>query len=159
MNIENLEQNKRLNELELFKNQLFDLVYPIGTYYETSNMDFDPNEEWTGNWVRDTIGFVTVGATKPDDIQDSDDNSKLILGVNNTAGEVNHTLTIPEMPKHNHFVYYVQDYGDYGDVDTFQYTGYLDANGAPKSMTETGGSKPHNNIQPSIGVLRWHRIA
>ena len=30
----------------------FDVIYPVGTYYETSDGDFDPNEaeEWQGTW-------------------------------------------------------------------------------------------------------------
>lgn len=137
---------------------LLDIFWPVGSYYETNDPNFNPNISWGGTWVQDTKGYVTVGATNPDESQGSN-NNKLILNVNNTTGEVKHTLSINEMPSHNHFVYYKQDYGDYGDVDTFNYTGYFDANGAPKSMTSTGGSQPHNNVQPSIGVYRWHRTA
>lgn len=153
MEIENLKLQKQIDEL-------IDKIYPIGSYYETSDGNFDPNEMWGGTWKRDTNGYVTVGCQDPDESGITfEDNDRLLINAGATKGEVNHTLTIPEMPKHNHFVYYVQDYGDYGDVDTFSYTGYLDANGAPKSMTETGGSQSHNNIQPSIGVYRWHRAA
>lgn len=53
---------------------IFDIFYPIGTYYETSNTDFNPNtaRSWYGTWVEDTEGqvlasrgtgdFATVGA-------------------------------------------------------------------------------------------------
>lgn len=28
------------------------LVYPVGSYYKTSDTSFDPNEKWTGTWVK-----------------------------------------------------------------------------------------------------------
>ena len=54
---------------------LLDLFYPIGTYYETSNANFNPNTEWGGTWVQDSAGrsiiaydssqteFNTIGKT------------------------------------------------------------------------------------------------
>ena len=30
--------------------QLIDLIYPVGSYYETSDDNFDPNESWIGTW-------------------------------------------------------------------------------------------------------------
>ena len=30
------------------KSDLLDFFYPVGSYYETSNTSFDPNEEWGG---------------------------------------------------------------------------------------------------------------
>lgn len=29
---------------------LIDLFYPVGSYYETSDTDFDPNKKWGGTW-------------------------------------------------------------------------------------------------------------
>lgn len=31
-----------------------DFRYPVGSYYETSNANFDPNTAWGGTWVKDT---------------------------------------------------------------------------------------------------------
>lgn len=39
---------------------LIDIFYPVGTYYETSDSDFDPNIEWGGTWVQDTNGRFLV---------------------------------------------------------------------------------------------------
>ena len=46
----------------IFKNntKLLDLIYPVGSYYETSNSSFDPNESWGGVWSLDTDGTVLV---------------------------------------------------------------------------------------------------
>lgn len=155
MKIESLEVKNKINEIKTQIAELLDVFYPIGSFYETTNSSFDPNTEWSGTWEQDTKGYVTVGAYDPDDPRDPDDNGKLILNVRNTTGEVNHTLSINEMPSHNHMVHvvsmqvqggssnYVITYNPNGDIDT----------------TWVGGSQPHNNVQPSIGVYCWHRIA
>ena len=41
---------------------LRDLYYPVGSYYETSDVDFDPNTEWGGTWVLEAAGQVHVSA-------------------------------------------------------------------------------------------------
>lgn len=35
--------------------QAMELFYPVGSYYETSDLTFDPNVEWGGTWVSKTI--------------------------------------------------------------------------------------------------------
>lgn len=39
-----------LPQLEKKINGIFDLIYPIGSYYETSDVNFDPNKAWPGKW-------------------------------------------------------------------------------------------------------------
>lgn len=138
-----------------------DFFYPVGCYFETSDTSFNPNEIWGGEWVQDTKGLTTVGAYEATDT-DPDVNGRLYLKQGNITGEVNHTLDIKEMPEHKHTVN-----GNYGrDINSGGWgapignnTGYVLA---PENITNylnyTGESKPHNNTQPSIGVVRWHRI-
>lgn len=33
---------------------IFDLLYPVGSYYETSDITFDPNVQWRGTWVSES---------------------------------------------------------------------------------------------------------
>lgn len=40
--------------------QMLDLIYPVGSYYETSDTSFDPNISWGGTWAEDTDGRVLV---------------------------------------------------------------------------------------------------
>ena len=135
----------------------WNIIYPVGSYYETSDTTFSPNTEWGGTWVQDTKGLVTVGA-----IEDGGDNpayGTLKLSVNDVQGEAEHTLTTDEMPRHNHETgvgvwantqggfmnRYPENTGNFcGSINTIDYT---------------GGGLSHNNVQPSIGVKRWHRIA
>ena len=39
-----------------------DLFYPVGSYYETSNGDFNPNNEWGGVWEKELEGQVHVSS-------------------------------------------------------------------------------------------------
>lgn len=125
---------------------LLDLFHPVGEYYETSNVEFNPNDEWGGTWVEDTAGKTTVA---------KDNGTFKTLG--DTIGSETHTLTIEEMPSHTHTEKYVgvnwYQHGTSGDwnissaLEPYRETG------------NTGGDKPHNNIQPSVVVRRWNRIA
>lgn len=130
---------------------IMDLFYPVGTYYETSNVDFDPNVAWGGTWVLDSQGKVTVS-------QDTTDSDFATVGA--TFGEKTHTLTVDEMPSHTHPINYVYPFtaGGYGT--------YLPASSqssptgqSPSDIKTTGGNQPHNNVQPSVVVKRWHRTA
>lgn len=42
--------------------QLFDFVYPVGSYYETSDTSFDPNVTWGGTWVLENAGLFHVSS-------------------------------------------------------------------------------------------------
>ena len=37
-------------------NDLWEYIYPVGSYYETSDMGFDPVRAWGGDWVEVSPG-------------------------------------------------------------------------------------------------------
>jgi len=139
-----------------------DIVYPVGSYYETSDTSFDPNVTWVGTtWVEDTAGRVLVAS-----------DTGTFTTVGNTGGEEKHTLTTSEMPSHNHALDYTANSsgtgttGTYGTVlsnssqtivrnATVPTTGEL----AYWGIENAGGGNSHNNLQPYIVVKRWHRTA
>ena len=63
---------------------LIDLIYPVGSYYETSDENFDPNTVWGGTWSQDSVGKVLVGK-----------------GTNYTTDGGSVTKTVP-VPQHSH---------------------------------------------------------
>ena len=76
------------NDEEIFlKKDLLDFVHPVGSIYWSSN-DTDPAILFGGTWVRIKDKFLWA-------MGDSDT-------LNSTGGEKTHTLTIDEMPSHNH---------------------------------------------------------
>ena len=81
-----------LKSLKLNGVPIFDLIYPIGSIYQTRNSSFDPETEFGGTWERVKGKFI-VGV----DEDDSDFETSSSEG-----GEKKHTLTITEMPSHNH---------------------------------------------------------
>ena len=134
---------------------LVDLIYPVGTYYDTSDIDFDPNTAWGGTWELDQSGTVLVSKS-------SASSSKFNGDVNTVVGEEEHTLTTNEMPEHNHNLfaseggsilfppYSAKSDGDSGTVETGGYA---------TITTYAGSNQPHNNVQPSKITNRWHRTA
>lgn len=124
-----------------------DFFYPVGSYYETSNADFDPNVTWGGTWILENEGQVHVSA-----------GSNYTIG--DTGGEAEHKLTVAEMPSHTHGHYY---YGGSGATWGYNYTNGSStksaATEAASGIIPNGGSQPHNNMQPYIVVNRWHRTA
>ena len=159
----NTVSSGRLDELDP-QHILFDIMHPIGSYYETSDSTFDPNIVWTGTWILETEGQVHVSA-----------GSNYTIGA--TGGESTHTLVTSEIPSHTH------SYGERREADA----GYVPANGHPNAIQvrtangtaaggvftdrapnnyyagsfiqSTGGGGAHNNMQPYIVVNRWHRTA
>lgn len=84
-----------------------------------------------------------------------DENDTSFNTIGKLLGEKSHTLTVNEMPSHNHKIYGaltgenkgVTNSGNDWGVDTTR-----DWN--KDALTNTGGGQAHNNIQPTL-VLKW----
>lgn len=74
--------------------KLLDLIYPVGSYYETSDDSFDPNESWGGTWVEDTDGAVLIA-------QGKNYGGKLATP-GQTIGQDDFQLQIGQIPGHTH---------------------------------------------------------
>lgn len=142
--------------------KLLNIFYPIGSYYETSSTSFDPNISMGGTWELETDGTALVSKSNAT-------GSKFNTNIGGVVGEEAHTLTINEMPSHQHgenieYGGLKQAYtlangggsmtnGYYIGADTIEYEG-------PQVLTEQSGEgQTHNNIQPSKICNRWHRTA
>lgn len=111
-----------------------ELFAAIGTNFGTDG---------PGNfYIPDLRGKVAVGQ----DTTDSD------FGMGLTGGEKTHTLTVNEMPSHNHLrdiENIIVDSGS-GGAWSPSLKGTGNMTGENNSTRNTGGGQPHNNLQPYI---------
>lgn len=132
---------------------LFDFIHPVGSYYETSDTSFDPNDTWGGTWVLETEGQVHVSAGTNYAVNGALTNAS-------DGGEKTHTLDVSEMPSHTHALYYYYASGNKPFGYNYQNKGYQSAETTSSGgIVNTGGGQAHNNMQPYIIVNRWHRTA
>ena len=87
---------------------------------------------------------------------------KYALG--DTGGEETHTLTVDEMPSHNHVrgtYNTATEASGYGLSAGTGFQNRAQVNGSNSGNTTgySGGSKPHNNMPPYQAFYIWKRIA
>ena len=143
---------------ELTKEELYELVYPVGSYYLSMSDTFDPNVSFVGTWVQDTPGLMTM-------------NTDVIADVGTTGGEKSHSLTSEEVPSHTHSASGVtlqtSKKGSFGNTTQTNYWNMTKGNSmkyeriydATLKTSSVGSGTAHNNLQSYIVCVRWHRIA
>lgn len=125
-------------------------VYKVGDLYLTTNTAEPQVILGYGTWVRFGEGRALVGvSTKASD-------PDWTKGVASQHGEYEHALTVSELAEHNHDLLY--------NTSSISGSGYpaTDNNADTPSYIKTekaGEGKPHNNVQPSITVFVWRRVA
>ena len=48
--------------IQTLMNTMFDATYPVGSYYETSDTSFNPNNEFVGTWELEAEGLVHISS-------------------------------------------------------------------------------------------------
>ena len=125
---------------------LMDLVYPVGSVYETFEST-SPAEMFGGTWTQ--IETFLYGSTS----------------AGSTGGESTHTLTTSEMPVHNHIngtrIGWFNNGGAGISTTWNQTTANLQVDGNASKITSnnTGGGQAHNNLPPYTTCFIWRRTA
>lgn len=123
-------------------------AYPVGSIYMSVNST-SPASLFGGTWEQLKDRFL-LGAG------DTYANGA-------TGGEASHTLTVGEMPAHNHNIITAGnntvDYNNSGASGSDGHGISVGANYNNMWTNHVGGSEPHNNMPPYLAVYMWKRTA
>ena len=129
-----------------FLNILLDYIFPIGKVVCFED-DLDHSDYMGFTWIRTSIGKMPIG-------YDQNDSDFDTIGA--TGGEKTHTLTISEMPSHNHGLGVITS-GVTGGIRNL--VGGSDRNTTASDIVDKkGGNQPHNNMPPYQVFAFWKRI-
>lgn len=132
-----------------------DMIYPIGSIY-ISTQNRNPSLYFGGEWEQIEDRFLLASGSTYE--------------IGTTGGEETHTLTVGEMPSHNHTQnqhrhqllsqQFSTGTGNASAVvnssnrtATSRYTDYQ-----TPTINNTGGGQAHNNMPPYLAVSVWERI-
>ena len=125
--------------------QIVNAIYPIGSIY-ISTAAADPSTLFSGTqWEAIQDRFLLAAGSS--------------YSAGSTGGEATHTLSLQEMPSHNHTFssnsgkavgYVGSDSGNLGGNSK---------NCVSVEMYNTGGGEAHNNMPPYLAVYMWKRTA
>lgn len=118
-------------------------AYPVGAIY-LSLTDANPAALFGGTWER-IGGRFLLGADST-------------YAAGSTGGEAAHTLTVDEMPRHNHEIDNLNAAGNATPFMTVQAQDKKGYGGNVQTMY-AGGAKAHNNLPPYLAVYIWKRTA
>ena len=130
-------------------------IFPVGAVYIT----YDNNNPGTflgGTWERFGQGRTLVGEGTG-----NDGSTSMSFTVNTTGGEYAHTLSLSEIPPHNHKVPAQEDSSAslraYNHLSTYNVN--KDSHYWYTTTSIEGEGKAHNNIPPYVVVYFWRRTA
>lgn len=133
------------------------IIYPVGSIY-ISTFATSPATLFGGEWEPINGRFlIGTGAPELNDDGTSPGNYDKTLG--SKGGEANHTLTVNEMPNHDHASghgYHNVAAGSDRQVLSNHYIGDDDYSGNRTSYI--GGGAAHNNMPPYLAVYMWKRV-
>lgn len=127
--------------------------YPVGAIYISYN-EVNPATLFGGRWIKIEDRFLLASGRR---------------AVQYTDGEETHTLTINEMPKHNHTqgphrhrqqAKYSSGSGSgsaYVQTANRKTVDHYTDNTTPPAVNNTGGGQAHNNMPPYLVVSIWRR--
>lgn len=132
-------------------NEVLKRAYPIGSVYINASVTTNPATLLGfGTWEQFGTGRCLVGI---------DSSQSEFNGVGKMGGAKTHTLTVTEMPSHDHA--YIRTFISESvpmsvGNETSAVTDY--ENMYNTRSDKTGSNQPHNNLQPYITVYMWKRI-
>lgn len=141
------ELNETMNQaLEGLKGAL----YPVGSYFISAVSTNPAQQLGFGEWARASVGRTLVGVNEAD----AD-----FAAPGKTGGAKTHTLTIAEMPNHNHPMPNQGYWIYHSSITNNIASGSGLRASATGTVTPEGGGEAHNNMPPFEAVYIWKRTA
>ena len=124
---------------------MLDKAYPVGSIYMSVNST-NPQNLFGGTWVQIKDRFLLAAGTT--------------YKAGATGGEATHTLTVDEIPNHQHVLWYPNEGGEQSAAIGYPEAGSKNTWYAEASKTGgAGGGAAHNNMPPYLSVYVWKRTA
>ena len=124
---------------------MLDKAYPVGAIYMSANST-NPQNLFGGTWVQIKDRFLLAAGTT--------------YKAGATGGEATHTLTVDEIPNHQHVLWYPNEGGEQSAAIGYPEAGSKNTWYAEASKTGgAGGGAAHNNMPPYLSVYVWKRTA
>jgi hypothetical protein len=131
-----------LNNNAITTQNFLNKIYPVGSIYMSVNST-SPATLFGGTWERIQDRFLLAAGNT--------------YAAGTTGGEATHTLTVDEMPAHQHRVQtYFADGTPGSSVNAQGVWGPCRIDGDTATV---GGNQPHNNMPPFLTVNIWKRTA
>lgn len=124
---------------------MLDKAYPVGSIYMSVNST-NPHSLFGGTWVQIKDRFLLAAGAA--------------YKAGATGGEATHTLTVDEIPNHQHVLWYPNEGGEQSAAIGYPEAGSKNTWYAEASKTGgAGGGAAHNNMPPYLSVYVWKRTA
>lgn len=119
--------------------------YKVGDVFITTNEE-NPATRFGGTWQKlPDETYLMTASTK--------------YKVKSTGGENQHTLTVNEIPSHQHTINGYQGASEWGAGDLWFRAATSGNTPATKTTISTGGGQAHNNMPKFYVVYVWIRVA
>lgn len=132
----------------LSRTEIADMIYPVGSIY-ISVTATNPSTLFGGTWTRIQDRFLLAAGSS--------------YTAGSTGGEATHTLTVDEMPSHQHTADFWSSKAGNAGYEGSCATNYDCWNRPTERATSpvqaTGGGQAHNNMPPYLAVYMWQRTA
>lgn len=127
-------------------NNIIDMIYPVGSIYLSYDANFNPANAFGGSWVRIQDRFLLAAGNE--------------YSSGAVGGSATHTLTVNEMPSHNHQALDTNRVVNISSGEGYTVpVGNTYGNTGRYGTTSTGGGRAHNNMPPYLVVNVWRRTA
>lgn len=128
----------------LGKNIIADMIYPVGSIYMSVNST-SPATLFGGTWEQIEDRFLLAAG------------NTYTAGA--TGGNATHTLTIDEMPSHNHSAWLNGGGSASGYGLDYTYSNQCRSYDGNDIIDNKGGGQPFNIMPPYLAVYVWKRTA